>query len=49
MEVEQVFEMMHIVEIIEVTIFYIENIYVVFLRITKYNPSTLTRVIDKNP
>jgi hypothetical protein len=30
MEVEQVPEMMHIVEIIEVTIFYTENIYVVF-------------------
>jgi hypothetical protein len=48
MEVEQVLEMMHIVEIIEVTIFYTENIYAIFQRVAKYNPSTFIGSLDEN-
>jgi hypothetical protein len=49
MEVEQVFEMMHIVEITEVTIFYTENIYAILQRAAIYNPSTFIGTLDENP
>jgi hypothetical protein len=49
MEVEQVLEMMHIVEITKVTIFYTKNIYAILQKIAKYNPSTFTKILDENP
>jgi hypothetical protein len=49
MDVEQALEMMHIVEITNVTIFYTKNIYATLQRVAKYNPSTLIGVLDENP
>jgi hypothetical protein len=49
MEVEQVLEMMHIIEIIKVTILYTENIYAILQRAAKYNQSSFTRVSNENP
>ncbi len=49
MEVERILEMMHRIEITEVTIFYIENIYAILQRAAKYNPSTFIGSHDENP
>jgi hypothetical protein len=49
MDIEQVLEMMHIVEILEVTIFYTKNICATLQRVAKYNNSTLIRILDENP
>jgi hypothetical protein len=49
MDIEQVLKMMHIIEIIEVTIFYTKNIYATLQRVSKYNKSTLIGVFDENP
>jgi hypothetical protein len=48
MDVEQALEMMHIVEITNVTIFYTKNIYAMLQRVAKYNPSILIGVLDEN-
>jgi hypothetical protein len=49
MDAKQVFEMMHIIEITEVTILYTKNIYAILQRVAKYNLSTLIGVLDENP